>query len=322
MKAAPLPINAKILYLRIKAGRIMVEEYLVKGECVKAYESYEKLKGDISDLMSDPLGSDSVRDMVRVYELHLLRQQAEMLRISGQYNEALRIFSNAYQQYDFSQSLPKAYALVGIGDSLRLIGNPRDALEKYLVVEKYAIENKDNRLLSRVIRNKLMALYELENNSTDALTATLQSLSMVDGGDSRFNRIYYLLASGMISLTQDQAEAENCFTEAIALTETKQGSLRIENLHGTFGLAECKRMRETGDVDPEIYSHLYSEYKKMGLSWGAVRTLVVLNSLLATKGNQKKIDGNLPMEGGELRIWKESKRSEVGRHMVIFRNIP
>lgn len=34
MKAAPLPINAKILYLRIKAGRIMVEEYLVKGECV------------------------------------------------------------------------------------------------------------------------------------------------------------------------------------------------------------------------------------------------------------------------------------------------
>ena len=212
--------------------------------------------------------------------------------------------------------------LIGVGDCLRLIENPRGALEKYLEVEKYAKRNKDNRLLSRVLRNKLMALYELENNGSATLKATLQGLSMVDMDSSRFNNIYYLLASGMISLTQDLSEAEECFKEVIELTETKQGKLHIEYLHGSFGLSECKRMRETGDVDPEIYSHLYSEYKKIGLSWGAVRTLVVLNSLFATKGNERNIDSNLPMEGGELRIWNEGKRSRVGKHTVIFRNIP
>jgi tetratricopeptide (TPR) repeat protein len=202
------------------------------------------------------------------------------------------------------------------------LGKPVEALDIYLEVEKYAKKNKDNRMLSRVLRNKLMALYELENENIGALQDTLQSLLKLNENNSRFNSIYCMLASGMISLARNLKDAEKYFTKAIELTKTKQGNLCIEYLHGSFGLAECKRMNGTGGVDFRIYSDLNNKYNQIGLPWGAVRTLVVLNSIHVAKSQSKESCDTLPIEGVEMEILEKYQCSDINNQTVIFRNIP
>lgn len=322
-KSTALTPAAKILYLRIKAGRIMVDEYFLRGHCRKAFDSYEGLKSNIEDLRENNVASNNNDShMLELYELHLLRQQAEMLRVSGQYGEALRMFRDLYKRYEFSNALEKAYCLLGVGDSLRLSGELDEAMEKYEDCERHASETRHYGLLSRVLRNKVMALVSKGKENFEQAKKELDRLSSVPGSKSRFNRIYYLLAAGAVCLEEDAHQSGEYFRDAISLSSTKQGELKIESLHGRFGLAESKRLNDVNNIDTAIYPWLHNEYRKIGMNWGIVRTFAVCELIGLSDRIGDCIEGNVFLEGEDFVVANNPKQFHQSRNTLIYSNIP
>jgi len=315
-KSPTLDPPTRIRYLRIKAGRIMVDEYFLRGQCRNAFDSYETLKQDIEDIREAT--KNSLSKQLTLYELHLLRQQAEMLRVSGQYEEALKMFKELYDRYGFSYSLEKAYCLVGIGDSLRLNGAFNDSIAVYEDCEGHALESRHNGLLSRVLRNKVMALISKGRDNYRLAKQELDRLSNIPGSASRFNRIYFLLASGTVFISEDPARALNYFTEAVSLSSTKQGKLRIEFLHGTFGVAESKRVGGMEGFDAKAYASLYNGYMKIGLNWGMARTLLLCE--MYGVSDEMKVDRDF--EGEDLFMAHEATKLPLLKNTIIYGNIP
>ncbi len=315
-KAPQLDFPDRIRYLRIKAGRIMVDEYFLRGQCKNAYDSYELLKQDIGNIREAT--ENSLSKQLTLYELHLLRQQAEMLRISGQYGEALKMFKELYDSYSYLHALEKAYCLVGIGDSLRLNGAFDDSIAAYEDCEGYALESKNNRLLSRVLRNKVMALISNERDDYRLAKQELDRLSNIPGSASRFNRIYFLLASGTVFISEDPVRSLNYFTKAVSLATTKQGKLMIEFLHGTFGVAESKRVGGMAGFDAEAYASLCNEYMKLGLNWGIARTLLICK--MYGVGGEMKVER--AFEGEDLLMAHEATKTFLSKNTIVYGNIP
>ena len=79
-KAPQLDPTARIRYLRIKAGRIMVDEYFLRGQCRNAFDSYATLKQDIEDIAQKQRDLQKSVDEVR-QELEQMVERLEKNRM-------------------------------------------------------------------------------------------------------------------------------------------------------------------------------------------------------------------------------------------------
>ena len=162
--------ESKLTLLRIKAGRTLVEDYLIKGDCNNAYKKYASIIKDIKNYLSESQIEINIKKKIELYKIHAERQQAEMKRLLGKYDKAYKSFTKVYRQYTYFSPEEKAYSALGQGDSLRMLGKFDDAMKKYREVEEFAREKKNNRLLARVIRN-ISEIYRKTSN-----TETLKKL--------------------------------------------------------------------------------------------------------------------------------------------------
>jgi tetratricopeptide (TPR) repeat protein len=269
LREKKLTLESKFIIWRIKAGRIMVEDYLINGDCKKAYQEYDELIKEIDDYLRGNQQIDNdYKKKIELYKIHATRQQAEMLRLLGSYDEALKLFRKAYKQYNYFYAEEKAYSVLGQGDCLRMLGKFDDAMEKYKEAMEFAQEKRNKRLQMRVLRN----MAELCRANGRDITNFLEKLRELSNETNYlFGKLYYFLIEGGLYLKKDIKKAEEFFSKANELSQINGEHLKIEYAHSMFGLAEVKRLRkDTSAV--EDYSRALELYNKTGVLWGIERT--------------------------------------------------
>lgn len=269
--------KSKITLWRIEAGRVMVKDYLINGDCKRAYREYNRLIEDIVHyLQNRPKIDYTDKKELELYKIHAIRQQAEMLRIVGDYNKALKLFRYAYKQYNYIYAEEKAYSALGQGDSLRMLGKFSDALKKYAEAEEFAQLKKNNRLLARVLRNKA-EVYRAKRKIESVKDCLDKLKKLSDKTNYRFGKIYYFLISGGLCLQKNNSEdAESFFKDAISLSTRDPDSLKIEHAHSLFGLAETQRLNRNITESIKQYKKSNKMYKEIGSVWGMIRTSIGL----------------------------------------------
>lgn len=259
----------KRLSWRIKAGKVMTEYYFIKGDCKRAYEEYDELIKEIDNyLVENQQIDDNYREKIELYKIHATRQQAEMLRLLGSYNKALKLFRKAYKQYNYIYAEEKAYSVLGQGDCLRMLGKFNDAMEKYKEAMEFAQEKRNKRLQMRVLRN-IAELYRTGGRDIINLLGELREL--LNETNYLFGELYYFLIEGGLHLKKDIEKAAEFFWKANKQAQINGEHLKIEYAHSIFGLAEVKRLKKDTNAT-EDYNKAYKLYKETGVQWGIIGT--------------------------------------------------
>jgi len=270
LKEYKLTPELKFILWRIKAGRIMVEDYLIKGDCKGAYKEYDELIKEIDNyLAGNQQIDDNFMKKIELYKIHARRQQAEMLRLLGKYNEALTLFREAYKQYNYIYAEEKAYSVLGQGDCLRMLKKFDNAMEKYKEAMEFAQEKRNKRLQMRVLRN-MAELYRTKGINNINLLEELKDLS--NKTNYLFGKLYYFLIEGGLHLKENKEKAEEFFVKANKLSQINGEHLKIEYAHSIFGLAEVKRLKNDINVAKGYYNEAHGLYQETGILWGIEKT--------------------------------------------------
>ena len=98
----------------------MVEDYLINGNCKRACGEYDGLIKDITRyLQNNPKIETTDKKKLKLYKIHAMRQQAEMLRITGKYNDAFKLFGDAYKKYNYFRAGRKIKSVKDYLDKLK-----------------------------------------------------------------------------------------------------------------------------------------------------------------------------------------------------------
>lgn len=270
LKEKKLTPELKFILWKIKAGRIMVECYLKNGNCRKAYEEYNNLIKEIDNYLAGKQQiDDNFMKKLELYKIHATRQKAEMLRLLGEYENAFKLFCEAYERYRYFYAEEKAYSVLGQGNCLRMLGKFDDAMEKYKEVMEFAQEKRNKQLQVRVLRY-MAELYRTNGRDTANLLEELWKLS--EETNYFFGKLYYFLIKGGQYLTENTEKAEEFFEKAKELSQINGEYLKIEYAHSIFGLAEVKRLKKDKKTAKDYYDKAYRLFKETGVQWGIEKT--------------------------------------------------
>ena len=312
--------ESKLTMWRIKAGRIMVEDYLMKGLCRSAYTKYRGLIKEINDyLRNSPKIDASARNKLNLYKLHGTRQKAEMLRILGKYNGAFNLYSRAYNQYSYVYAEEKAYSVLGQADCLRMLGKLKAAEKKYEEAETYAREKVNRRLLARVLRNKA-ELFRTTGQNIEYLLDELGKLA--NETDYLYGKIYRLLITGGTFLSSDPQKSIKLFEGIKPLVQKNGEYYKIEYAHSLFGLAEAKRLSK--DIRSAWdYEKAYKLYKETGVLWGMLRTKIGI-SMAGGSNRDFQNTTDIPSSDDPIDVdfINRYKKNKLEPNEVLFLNIP
>lgn len=319
LKQEPAKLETRIIYWRIKAGRIMVEDYMLNGNFERATEEYSQLCKDIDEYQADNTDTDlTVSNRMNVYRIHALRQQAEMQRMLGKYANSFELFSKTYDDYHFIYAEEKAYSRLGQAESLRLLGRHEEALEWYREAEWIAREKNKLRLLARVLRSKAELLRLQGSTESLLVLEEMKRLSETEEISYLFGRIYYLLTLGGYYLDEDLDRASSLFEQAQGLAKNGEFCLRVEYAHSLFGLAEAKRLGQDKDKAKDLYGAAHFLYKRMGIRWGQARTAIALTLTSA----ESKYDLPIELEGTDSELVEMFSKNTLREDKNLFLNIP
>ncbi len=308
---------------RIRAGKIMVEKYLISGDVGKALKEYDSLEQEIKEYKeNNPETFVNVSTEYITYGLHLMRQKAEMLRLKSRYKSALSAFKRAGKGYHFSYAEEKAYCVLGEGDTYKMMGEYELAENLYQDAQRFADKSGNERYLARLLRNKA-ELYRCYDGYKDSVQNLLDRLSKVSFDNSYlFGKIYYQLINGAYLLEQKNIpSAIESFSRALDLTEGDGEVAKLELLHAKLGLADCSRL--DGDIEKarDLYCGLIEDYRNTGVIWGCLRAKigsawVSERDVSLTKAEKVYIDYELRsiLERGAMRSSQNN--------LVLIRNIP
>jgi tetratricopeptide (TPR) repeat protein len=323
LRLADLTPTSHLTRWRIQLGRIMVEDYLIKGRCKVAYSKYQTFGLDMDEYLSTyPQPHDISKVEIELYKTHLIRQQAEMLRLRGSYTKALNFFKKAYERYSYVYAEEKANAALGQADCLRLLGEYEAALDKYDEAKDYARTKKDKRLLAKVLRNK--AELHRVTNDDQAVLAILGELALIsDKTNYLFGKIYLHLIKGGVHLKSDPAKAIEVLTQIQSLTpQFSKSYLKIEYAHYILGVAEAKRL--CGDPQAAAgYQEAYKLYKETDVLWGIVRASVGLSMLAQSDGKLDQLLKGLhitdPIDADFI---GRAHAGRIDKSEILFLNMP
>ncbi|HSK80420.1 MAG TPA: tetratricopeptide repeat protein [Thermoanaerobaculia bacterium] len=307
--------DSRFLLSRIRAGRVMVEKYLLSGQCAEADQEYGSIMGELVGYIS-MVGAADYGEKVNLYSLHALRQQAEMRRILGRYQEALELFSQTYVAYEYRFHEEKANSALGMAESLRMLELYDKAREKFTEVMEYAKTHGNRRLFARALR-PYTEIGRILGQEVDEQIAELGNIS--DSINYLFGRIWRNLLAGGSRLTCNPEESQAFFVKARELTTVDGSRLAIEYAYSLIGSAEAERLtgrRASGEV---LFRDALKIYRSCGIVWGVLRSQVGL-SLCA----DEMIDlGNLRIESpGDLRLYERAQSRKLDPNETLFWNMP
>jgi tetratricopeptide (TPR) repeat protein len=268
--------EARTDLLRISAGRIMTENFLVLGDSNAALHAYEAIDRELEDLRAS--NSDrSASDWLQLYELHLRRQQAELYRQVGLYSDSFQLFDELYHNYSYIEVAPKAWSLLGKAEAARMLGRTEEALESYKGAENFASNAPDLRLLARVLRNRAELA---RSQGRDPVPILEEFEKVVKKNDYLYGRIYFLLIRGGHELdVEAYSSAISSFHEARTLCRADGRPIGTEAVHAVLGLAEAYRLSGQLSEAESLLRQARDGYSRKGIAWGYLRATLALTSI-------------------------------------------
>lgn len=302
---------------RINAGKVLVEYNLIKGNCKRTYKEYNELiKVTDNYLIENQQIDDNSKKKIGLYKIHAIRQQAEMQRLLGKYNKALKLFRKVYKQYNYIYAEEKACSVLGQGDCLRMLGKFDDAMIKYEVAMEFAREKRNSRLQIRVLRN-MAELYRANGRDIRKLLEEIKKLS--NETNHLFGKLYYFLIEGGLHLKEDLEKAEEFFRKANKLTQINEEPLKIEYAHSIFGLAEVKRLKKDTNAAEDYYNKAYKLYKETGILWGIIRTKI---GIAMTNGSNSEQERLINLFKNSDHLIAKLSENKLKQDEILFLNIP
>lgn len=270
--------------LRIRAGRTMVEKFLLQGDCRSALRDYEAIGTDLKELQARAAPADSTALDIETYYLHWHRQKAEMLRQLGFYERAESSFHKIFSDLGYVEVAAKAWSLLGEAESSRMLGAFSRSKRSYDGAELYARKNMDFRLLARVLRNRA----ELARTQGLEVSHYLEELEELShNANYLYGRIYRRLIDGGLHLSKGEILfARSAFLEARSLCRSNGVPSGIETVHSALGLGESYRLDGDRNEASALLRNAASSYRKQGIAWGYLRAAA---SLAECQGKEIKL---------------------------------
>lgn len=318
---AQSPDDRKLRYQigKTRFGQIMVDDYLVRGAFAEAYGRHAQLLSDVDSLLRDG-DSASFRADILHRRIHIKRQQAEMLRYLGRYSEALEAIRKVLSEYPTSAHEPRSYARISEADSLRLLGDTKNAFTIYLEVETTARERHLDGLLGAVLWRKA-CLLQIDDGDGQFDNCLNEVAKLADNHPERyrFMVIYSLLlrASGKV------ADAKIA-TGALKKVE-KFGPLRPDYLVAEYAhVALCRGelLRQTSGMADALawFQKAFDCYSRMECRWGMVRAWIGVR----LAGGDADFPGNVKrtLEGTDAKLFQKFERNREIQPGILSMNIP
>lgn len=268
--------TSRLLGFRIKFGRIMTEDYLIGGQPNEALARYEGLMDRVRIYIDEAGLADEELIRFQRYELHGMRQIAEMYRMLGEYEEARRLFAHCFEAYGlFGEE--RAYSQLGVSDSLRMKGEFTEAKGIYQELIEYAANQENLRLHARALRNRIecdrtLLLTGSQLDPEQIQTDIERLFQISERAGYHFGLLYGRLSAACHLLQADPGAAAVAFTDARELTDAGSGDrIRLEWVHTILGEADALRLKREYDEAVEKYREALDWYRKGGIKWGESR---------------------------------------------------
>jgi tetratricopeptide (TPR) repeat protein len=317
------PDDEQLRYQEAKTrfGQIMVDDFLIRGAFSEAYLRHSQLLNDAKSLIADVKSAPLKADII-LRSTHVKRQQAEMLRLQGRYEESVTKIREVLAEYPESAFEPRNYARLSEADSLRLKGQAKEALPIYDALEKLASERRQDGFLGAVLWRKTGAL-QCENNLNEPELAScltqLESIAESQAERYRFVAIYSLLACAAGRIP-DADRANRALQKAEEFGPLSRDYLRTEYAH--LALCRGELFRTAGKIDEANawFSKAFECYIKMTVRWGVVRSWIGLQ-LTGKKVEFPKLDGHTP-EGLDSTLLSRFSKGENMPRGILSANLP
>ena len=317
------PDDEQLRYQEAKTrfGQIMVDDFLIRGAFSEAYLRHSQLLNDAKSLIADVKSAPLKADII-LRSTHVKRQQAEMLRLQGRYEESVAKIREVLAEYPESAFEPRNYARLSEADSLRLKGQAKEALPIYDALEKLASERRQDGFLGAVLWRKTGALQcenKLNERELVSCLTQLESIAESQAERYRFVAIYSLLACAAGRIP-DADRANRALQKAEAFGPLSRDYLRTEYAH--LALCRGELFRTTGKLDEANtwFSKAFECYIKMTVRWGVVRSWIGLQ-LTGKKVEFPKLDGRT-LEGLDATLLARFSKGENMPRGILSANLP
>jgi len=267
----------QLLNMRIRAGRVMVEEYLIRGNALQALQRYDNMLDEIDEYLEEKRETllEGEKRTLRRYKLHGMRQQGEMHRITGEYKKALQYFRYSYDNIDYMCPRAKAFSMLGIADSLRQIGDFKAAKNCYSEAEIYADIHKDFHLKMRLLRGLIEVRIISGNKAEEMITKYREEARM---GGFLFAEVYGEIFTCRCLIYDEINAALTVVEKSEKLAQLGGTKLRLEHTHSI--LAKGEILRRLGDRNSEeLFKSALKNYTFMGVKWGIIRATIGLAAI-------------------------------------------
>lgn len=272
---------------------------LREGELGVAHDQYRTICTKARKLWGQ---SKSGRDALYVRCLHLLRADAEVMRLKGEYTKSARLCDRLFRYYDYQHAEEKAYSLLIRGDALRMCNNYADAEHCYKMVLRYCNAHTEGRLKARA--EKGMFWLALMNGEDMASHAKLLEQQLHNEA-YRFGVIHAQLCLATLHLVKHEyEEAKSHYKKALHIStfirthgKDVEDVIAIESSHAKFGIAESLRLGgEVKSVEKQ-YAELHHNYNECGLQWGIEQTQKAIRAVKEAEENEGRGDASSAIVG-------------------------
>ncbi len=266
------------LELRVRAGKtrfgqIMVDSFLIRGAFSEALARHTQLLKDAEELLADDRFEKLARAL-QTSRTNIRRQQAEMLRLLGQYTKSLATAREVIAAYDDSAFEERAYGQLSEADSLRLLGDLEAALPIYRKLERFARDRDLRSLLGSVLWRQSLALEAAgDREAAKSSLAEALNLSEESGHRYRFLRIYCDLV-GACGHVADRRAAHRLLDQAEKFGPLRPDFLRMEYAHMTLCRGELLRAQRAASEALRCFREALRYYRLMECRWGIVRSWI------------------------------------------------
>jgi tetratricopeptide (TPR) repeat protein len=272
--ASPGDVELLLQSGRVRFGSIMVDTFLLRGELRRAYDLHGELLTIADSLVPNEHSAETVRS-VAICRLHIERQQAEMMRLLGNYTRSLDMIRKVKEAYHESEIEARYYSLLSEADSLRLLGNADTALEIYEELERTADNRKLDGLMCSTLWRKAGVL-QADGRLPEAWKCQTRLLALRRQNATRFRfaTIYGLLsrASGIV---EDYNQAMSAVEEAVSVGSLSPSHLSLEYAHACLCRAELLRARgNCNDQALVWFQKAWGVYSRTECAWGCVRAFI------------------------------------------------
>lgn len=274
LSRAPSDVGLRYQAAKTRFGQIMVDDFLIRGAFREALDRHSHLLVEAQRLKEDADNEVLARD-IQIRLTHIRRQQAEMLRLLGRYNEALSLIREVLADYPPSFYEERAYSRLSEADSLRLSGKPAAAVEIYEELEQLARDRRLDGFLGAVLWRLCCTLPLVEcGRSRGEAISEMRKLVEQHGERYRFAKIYCFLAeaSGPV---HDRRAALRLLDQAKKFGPIDANYLIMEYAHLELCRGEILRTSQAGDAC-EAFEAAFHAYSRTECRWGQIRAWIGL----------------------------------------------